>query len=81
MRASRSGWKVAGILVAGAVIGTLAGQLLSHQVPFLGHETSVAWHPQADLGVIRYNLLLTFRVNWLTLVGVIAGWLVSRRLH
>lgn len=72
-------WRVAGFVAAGAVLGTLAGQLLAHQVPFLARSTQVEWHPGADLGVLRYNLDLTLRVNGLTLVGVIAGYLLERR--
>ncbi|MCL6516153.1 DUF4321 domain-containing protein [Alicyclobacillus sp.] len=72
-------WRAAGFVAAGAVLGTLAGQLLAHQVPLLARTTQVNWHPAADLGVLRYTLDLTLRVNGLTLVGVVAGYLVARR--
>jgi hypothetical protein len=73
-------WKTVFILFAGAVIGTLAGQLLGHQVPLFRRMTTVQWHPQADLAVLRFSLDLTFRVNWLTLVGVILAFLLRKKL-
>lgn len=73
-------WRTAGFVAAGAVIGTLAGQLLTHQIPALSHATSVQWHPSADLGVLRYSIDVVLRVNWLTLVGAVAGYVASRRL-
>ncbi|QQE77008.1 DUF4321 domain-containing protein [Alicyclobacillus sp. SO9] len=79
MRGSRSGKALVGWIAAGAVVGTLAGQLLAHQVPILGHETAVRWHPQANLGVVSYDLTITFRVNWLTLLGVLVGYFLGRR--
>jgi Domain of unknown function (DUF4321) len=72
-------WRTAGFVFAGAVIGTLAGQLLAHQFPELGHSTSVRWHPSADLGVLVYSLDVTLRVNWLSLVGAVAGYLLQSR--
>lgn len=79
MRSSRTVWKTVGFIATGAIIGTLAGQLLAHQFVFLGRETSVSWHPQANIGILSFSLAVTFRVNWLTLAGVIAAWGVSRR--
>lgn len=72
-------WRTAGFVFGGAVIGTLAGQLLAGQVPVLSHSTTVGWHPSADLGVVRYSVDIVLRVNWLTLVGAVAGYFTSRR--
>jgi hypothetical protein len=68
-------------VLVGAIIGTLAGQLLASQVPVLGHHTSLRWHPSADLAFIRYTLDLTFQVNWMTLVGVIVLFFVERKFR
>lgn len=73
-------WRSAGFVCAGALIGTLAGQLLAHQVPLLRQTTSVEWHPSADLNVLRYSVDIVFRVNWLTLVGAVGGYFMSRRV-
>ncbi len=73
-------WKTVIFIFGGAVIGTLAGQLLSREVPLLGHAVSVSWHPQANLAVLWFSLDLTFHVNWLTLAGIIAAFLLRRKL-
>jgi ABC-type antimicrobial peptide transport system permease subunit len=73
-------WRTVGFMIAGAIIGTLAGQLLSSQVGAFAHSVPVEWHPSADLGVIKYSISIVVRVNWMTLVGVIAGYFVSKRL-
>ncbi|MBX6352882.1 MAG: hypothetical protein IRZ10_06060 [Thermoflavifilum sp.] len=78
MRAS--GWRTAGFVLGGAVIGTLAGQLLAQQVPMLSHSTVVQWNPAGDLAVLRYSLSITLRVNWLTLIGAVVGFIAARRL-
>jgi Domain of unknown function (DUF4321) len=72
-------WRTAGFMGAGALIGTLAGQLLAHQVPVLSHTTTVTWNPSADLSVLRYSINIAIRVNWLTLVGAVCGYFLSRR--
>ncbi|GMA52355.1 hypothetical protein GCM10025857_37120 [Alicyclobacillus contaminans] len=72
-------WRTIGFLFVGAVIGTLAGQLLAHQFPVFGRETSVRWNPSADLGVVKFSLDLFLRVNWLTLAGAVAGYFVQRK--
>jgi hypothetical protein len=77
MRASF--WKTTGYVIAGAVIGTLAGQLIVHQVPALGKETMVQWNPSGDLAVIHYSINVTLRVNWLTLIGALVGFAAARR--
>ncbi|KPV43226.1 DUF4321 domain-containing protein [Alicyclobacillus ferrooxydans] len=76
----RSFWRLLGMLFLGAILGTLAGQLLAHQIPILGRTTSVEWRPQADLAVIRYSLDITLRVNWMTLVGVIVAAIAHRMM-
>ena len=72
-------WRTTGFIVVGGALGTLVGDLLAHQVPLLGRTTTVSWHPNADLGVVRYSLDVVFRVNLITLVGAVAGYVVSRR--
>jgi hypothetical protein len=66
-------------ILAGAIVGTLAGQLLAHQLPWLARQTVVRMHPSGDLSFLRFSLDLTFRVNWLTLAGAVAAFFVSRR--
>lgn len=73
-------WRTIGFVFAGCVIGTLAGQLLASQVPMLRNRTAVSWNPSADWGVLRFSLNLVLRVNWLTLAGAVAGFLLRRRI-
>lgn len=76
----KSFWRTVLFLFVGAILGTLAGQLLAHQVPFLSRTVSTEWHPQADLSVLRFSLDVVVRVNWLTLVGVVVAWFVVRKV-
>ncbi|OFW78800.1 MAG: hypothetical protein A2201_04465 [Alicyclobacillus sp. RIFOXYA1_FULL_53_8] len=73
-------WRTVGYVFAGAVIGTLAGQLLAPQVPVLRNQTAVSWNPSGDWGVLRFSLNVVIRVNWLTLVGAVAAFLLRKRL-
>ncbi|MBX5437209.1 MAG: hypothetical protein IRZ33_08325 [Alicyclobacillaceae bacterium] len=73
-------WRSAGIVSLGAVFGSLAGQLLAHQVPLLRPETVVRFHPSADWAVVRFSIDVAFQVNWLTLVGAAIALLVGRKL-
>ncbi|MCL6453156.1 MAG: hypothetical protein K6T78_05940 [Alicyclobacillus sp.] len=75
----RSFWRSAGILLLGAVLGTIAGQLLAPRLPVLTKTVHVSWHPQVDVGVVSLSIALVLRVNWLTLVGAVAGWLAARK--
>lgn len=76
----KSLWRTALFLLMGAILGTLAGQLLADQVSFLSRTVTTEWHPQADLSVLRFSLDVVVRVNWLTLVGVIVAWFVARKV-
>jgi len=73
-------WRTGGYVFAGAVIGTLAGQLLAHQVPMLRDQTAVSWNPSGDWGVLRFSVSVVVRVNWLTLVGAVAAFFLRKRL-
>ncbi|WP_067933007.1 DUF4321 domain-containing protein [Alicyclobacillus kakegawensis] len=66
-------------VLLGAILGTVAGQLLAHQVPWLGRQTVVRMNPSGNLSFLSFSLDLTFRVNWLTLVGVVAAFMFGRR--
>ncbi|MCL6625407.1 DUF4321 domain-containing protein [Alicyclobacillus shizuokensis] len=66
-------------MLLGAILGTVAGQLLAHQVPWLARQAVVRMNPSGDLSFLRFSLDLTFRVNWLTLVGVVAALVFGRR--
>lgn len=71
----KSIWRTVAFLLAGAVLGTLAGELLASQLPILRQQTVISWSPSADLAFIRYTVNIVFRVNWLTLLGaVVALW-------
>jgi hypothetical protein len=67
-------------LVLGLLVGNLVGTLLSHlHVPYMATFTNWVWHPAADLGVIRYDLVFNLRLNPVCLVGIAAGyWLLKR---
>lgn len=67
-------------LFLGAILGTLAGQLLVQQIPALAKHTTLEWHPQADLAVLRISIDLVLQVNWLTFVGIIISWFAERKL-
>ncbi|MCL6631614.1 MAG: DUF4321 domain-containing protein [Alicyclobacillus herbarius] len=74
----RGTFRIVFAMLLGAILGTLAGQLLVHQVPWLSRQTVVRMSPSADLSFLKFSLDLTFRVNWLTLVGVLGAWYVLR---
>lgn len=76
----RSFWRVVGFLFLGAILGTLAGQLLAHQVPALARHVPLEWHPQLNLAVVQVSFDVVLRANWLTLVGMIIGWFAERKL-
>lgn len=77
----KSSWRTAGWVVAGAVIGSIAGELLAHKLPWLGASTTVRFNPSGDWAVVQFAIDITFRVNWLTLAGIISAYLISRRIH
>lgn len=72
--------KTALFLFVGAVIGTIAGELLARQLPIFSEHTQVQWNPNFDLSFLVFSLHMMIRVNWMTLVGVILAWFIHRRL-
>ncbi len=78
--ARKSVWRTSALVFGGTVLGTICGQLLTHQIPLLARHTDIQWNPGADLSFIRYSLLLTIHLNLLSVVGAILGYLLARRV-
>lgn len=70
------------LLILGLVAGTLIGQWLSPfpALSFLTNSVELSWRPQADLLAIRYSLDLHIRLNLLSLLGLVAAFLIYRKL-
>jgi hypothetical protein len=69
-------------LLVGLLFGSLAGELLSG-VPglsFLAETAEIRWEPAADLNVIRYDVSFAIRVNLVSLVGLVAAFILYRKV-
>ncbi len=76
----KSVWRTSALVLGGAVVGTVSGQLFAHQFPLLARHTDIQWNPSADLSFIRYSLALTIRINLLSIIGAILGYWFGQKL-
>lgn len=68
-------------VVIGLLAGTIIGELLSgvSWLSFLTTSAQITWEPKADFQAIKYDLFLQFRLNLISLIGVIAAvWLYRK---
>ncbi|BCJ85070.1 DUF4321 domain-containing protein [Effusibacillus dendaii] len=69
------------ILLAGLLLGTLAGQLLGkafHLGWLTDAWTPIDWHPAGDLVFVKYDLDLQVKLNLASLIGLVLGWWISK---
>ena len=69
-------------LIVGLLLGSLAGELLSsvRGLEFLAKTSEIRWEPAADLKVIRYDLVFEIRLNLISILGLIAAYILYRKL-
>lgn len=69
-------------LMVGFVLGGIAGELLGSVFPLLSRSVSVGLDPSfhLDLHLFQFTLGFLFRVNLMSIVGVILGIILYRWL-
>jgi hypothetical protein len=69
-------------LVIGLITGIIVGQLIVpvKALSFLTKSVEITWQPKADLQVIRYDLNFLIKLNLCSIFGLLAGFLVYRKL-
>lgn len=81
MRRSRSAWVLGVVVVIATAVGTVLGNLLAAYLPFLARSYSVGLEPATlNLGVARITFGFLLNVNAGSLVGLILGVILARRL-
>lgn len=68
-------------LLMGLLAGTILGELLAEisWLSFLTKSAEIVWEPRADFQAIKYDLYFRFRLNLISLVGIIAAvWLYRK---
>lgn len=67
-------------LLAGAILGNIAGELLKNAMPTLDHFYTVGFKPsRVDLSIIALTVGCDLKVNILAVVGALAGALIFSR--
>ncbi|MFC0212603.1 DUF4321 domain-containing protein [Paenibacillus chartarius] len=78
----KNNWTLALFLIIGIIAGTIVGELLS-QVNGLSALTKAArilWSPSADLLVVKYDLNLQVKLNIVSILGLLGGFWLYRKL-
>ncbi|MCY0888914.1 MAG: hypothetical protein OWQ59_10730 [Alicyclobacillaceae bacterium] len=60
-------------ILVGALLGTVAGQLLSNNVTFFRSRVLLTWQPRVDLLFLAWSMNLQVYVNWMTFIGVLVA--------
>jgi hypothetical protein len=71
------------MIVAGVLIGSLIGTILSRFVPFLMYRAGTARYPRLyriDLGIIHFQLSFLIDLNLAGLIGLILAALLFKKL-
>ncbi len=75
-----------GTLFIFILLGLIAGSLLAYALrhveflTFLTQGQSLAWHPQADLLVLKYNFYIEVKISLLSILGAALAILIYRKL-
>lgn len=79
---NRSWWIIALIVLAGLFIGNLIGEALQNTLPILGRYAPVGFSPQEInlLGVARFTLGVSLRVNLMGALGAIVALIGCQRM-
>lgn len=82
MRKSISFGRVLLIVLGGAILGTIAGDLLGRMfhIPLLSSTTSVNWHPAGNFVFLKYDFFLEVKLNMTTLLGIGVAYWISKKL-
>jgi hypothetical protein len=69
-------------ILLGLITGSLLAMVLSHVefLTFLTQSQSLAWHPRADLNVVKYDFLFEVRISLLSILGAVLAILIYRKL-
>jgi len=69
------------LLLAGAAIGGLLGDILGEYIPFLLVDKALGFSPiTVDLGILSFTLGFVIRLNLAGVVGLLLGYLLYRQL-
>lgn len=69
------------LLLAGASIGGLLGDVLGSHFPILIVDKTFGFSPTTiDLGILQMTLGFIFRLNLAGVIGLLLGYLLYRRL-
>lgn len=81
MRRTRSSLLLLILLLTGAAIGGLLGEILGGYLPILMVDKVFGFSPTTiDLGVLTFTLGFTFRLNLAGVIGLILGFFFYRQL-
>lgn len=68
-------------IIFGLLTGTIIGELLApvSWLSFLGKSAEMSWEPKANFQAISWDLKLEFRLNLISILGVVgAVWLYRK---
>jgi hypothetical protein len=74
------------ILIAFAAVGIIVGTIATNAladvtaIQFLTKAVEFGWAPSADLGVIRYDFDIHFKLNLMNIVGLALGIWVYKKI-
>ncbi len=69
------------LLLTGATIGGLLGDVLGSYFPILIVDKTFGFSPTTiDLGILQFTLGFIFRLNLAGVIGLLLGYLLYRRL-
>ncbi len=81
MRRAKSMSLLLVLLLTGAIIGGLVGDILGSHLPVLIVDKTFGFSPTTiDLGVLQLTLGFIFRLNLAGVIGLLLGYLLYRRL-
>ncbi len=81
MRRTRSTLLLLILLLTGAAIGGLLGDILGEYLPLLVVDKAFGFSPiTVDLGILSFTLGFVFRLNLAGVVGLFLGYLLYRQL-
>lgn len=78
----KNNWTLILFLVIGLLAGTIVGEMLSqvHGLSALTKAAEITWQPKADLQVIKYDINLRVRLNIVSILGLIGGFWLYKKL-
>jgi uncharacterized protein YneF (UPF0154 family) len=82
VRMKKNNWTLILFLVIGLLAGTIVGEMLSqvHGLSALTKAAEISWQPKADLQVIKYDIKLQVKLNIVSILGLIGGFWLYKKL-